>query len=75
MRRKMVKNHYFCVGCQKKIIEDDMVMWDCSTGKGFCRTCSDEYTFTEREQLLKYGHVLYNGEQLRMENIPSPLPY
>ncbi|WP_202709703.1 hypothetical protein [Sporosalibacterium faouarense] len=75
MRRKIVKKKYFCVGCQKTIIEDDMVSWHCGTGKGICRECNKKYSYAEQRDLEKYGHILNRGEQLKMDFIPSPLPY
>lgn len=67
MRRILEKRYFFCCGCKKYVIEDDMVSWSGLTKKGVCRACNFKYTLEEQNDLRDYGHILdRGGEQLSM---------
>lgn len=63
-KMQIERKHYFCMHCRKWIIEDDMVSYNCTTKKGFCRECTKKLTYQEQRQIEEVG--FYEGEQLCM---------
>lgn len=61
------RKYYFCCGCKQKIIEDDMVSYNCAAKKGICRACNFKYTLEQQSDLVAYGHIVDRAmEQISM---------